>query len=117
MSDVTDEWHCEFTLKNIPFVPREAVEAANRVVRGVVSYDGGAFELYGVFRLTGTYTLGDVLTEVRFRMGRALSTALGAENLVLLVDRVKDVRVRPASDVPVDPDVQRFVDKVYGKDR
>lgn len=117
MFDVTDEWYCEFTLKNMPFVSREAMEAVNRVVLGVVSYDAMALELYGVFRLAGTYTPGDVLTEVYYRMGRALSAALEVEGIVPLVDRVKDVRIRPASDVPVDPDVQRYVDRMYGKDR
>lgn len=117
MSDVTDEWYCEFTLKNIPSVPHEALETANRAVLGVVSYDATALELHGVFLLAGTYTTGDVLTEVHYRMGRALSAALEAGGIVPLVDRVKDVRIRPASDVPVDPDVQRYVDRVYGKDR
>jgi hypothetical protein len=119
--DETNEWYCEFTLKNIPPVPHEALEKARIVVEAgrngsaIVSYDATSLELYAVYRLAHTYTVGDVLTEGKYRMGRALAAALETEDLVPLNDRLKDFRIRPASDVPVDPDVQRYVDRMYGK--
>jgi hypothetical protein len=113
----TNEWYCEFVLRDIPQPTEAAMQEAASVVGGVLSYDAEASELHGVFRWETDMGAGPVVTEALGRVVYALRAVLGGDGPVISKHRLKDFRIRPASDVPVDPDVQRYVDRMYGKGR
>jgi hypothetical protein len=120
MSNGKIEWCCEFTLKNIPPLPDEVLEQVHTGALGgvyaVVTSAEAAQELYTVFRLETAAGAALVVSEVLGRAMAVLSRVRGDSGMPTN-DCLKDFRVRPASDVPVDPDIQRYVDRMYGNDR
>jgi hypothetical protein len=111
------EWFCEVTLQDVPPPGEGAREQAYAAVRGVMNYDATARELIMVFRISSSSGAALVVSEALGRSMEALSWLRPVDASFNSAHHLKDFRVRPADTVPVDPDVQRYIDQRFGKDR
>jgi hypothetical protein len=103
------EWQFVVTVADVPEPTAEQLEEMMPHIKGIISWDAETQRLRFVFRRTVPHGVRDVLVDGQLTVGMALVAVLG-DGMWQLRHYVREFAVRRAEDVPVDPEVQRWVD-------